>query len=237
MSAYTSREKGFTLLEMMVALCIIAALASIAIPRYAAYRERAQAAACLSNRYNIEMEERAHFLEQEEPGLTIDGIYKCPSGGVYVWLISDPKEPGYPRVICSLHGEDEVRESVPLTSLGSTFEEIAGGMIDLTKKYYSKYGSYPRSWGDYRYTDIGLDPDEWDTSYEGIIYKPTGNRIAIEPDEGFTFFVTDARGKEQKITPKNNKSLLYSMEDDKWYSKKIHKNTKIDIATLKVVGE
>lgn len=233
----TDSSEGFTLLELMVVILIMAALASIAIPRYAQYRQRAQAAACLSNRYNIDMAERAHFLEQNEPGLSIDEIYKCPSGGVYVWIISDPKDPGYPRVMCSVHGEIPAQETDSLTSLGSTPGEITDGMIRLIEDFYEEYGKYPRSWGDYRFTDIGLDPEEWSVSYEGIIYKPAGNRVALEPEEGFTFFVTDAKGRERKITARSNWNLVYSMKNDKWYFKKIKKNKEIDISTLKVVEE
>jgi len=27
----------------------------------------------------------------------------------------------------------------------------------------------------YRYTDLGLDPDDWVDGVDGIIYKPNGN--------------------------------------------------------------
>lgn len=230
----TRGGKGFTLLELMVVMFIIAALASIAIPRYAQYRQRAQAAVCLSNRYNIDMAESAHFLEQGEPGLAIDESYKCPSGGVYVWIISDPKDPGYPKVTCSVHGEIPAQETDSITSLGSTPGEIIDGMVSLIQDFYEKYGKYPRSWGDYRFTDIGLDPEEWSTSYDGIIYTPMGESVTIEPDEGFTLSFTDAKGREQELTSKSNWNLIYSIEDDKWYYKKINKNNVIDISTLRV---
>jgi len=96
-------SRGFTLLELMVAVAVMGALASIAIPQYAAYRGKVQAVHCLANRYNIEMEERAYFLDHNTPGLEIDPMYKCPCGGEYVWLISDPNDPGYPKVGCSIH--------------------------------------------------------------------------------------------------------------------------------------
>jgi len=105
-----SRENiplGFSLLEVMVAITIMGALASIAIPQYAAYREKARAASCLSNRHHIEMEERTYFLDHDVPNLEIDELYSCPSGGEYVWLISDPNDPDYPKIGCSIHGNGD----------------------------------------------------------------------------------------------------------------------------------
>lgn len=262
-------DDGFSLLELMVVIFILAALASIAIPRYVVYRQQALAAECLSNRHQAEMAERAYFLEYDQPSLAIADTYSCPSGGVYVWLVSDPEVSGYPKLICSLHGTTDSAESdnsavsVPtttdaiaapeqaaqdvaasaeteeteaLTSLGSSFEEIISQMVGLIEAFYTENDRYPRSWGDYRFTDIGLDPEEWAVSYDGIIYTPIGNRVTIEPAEGFRFFVTDIKGKEQEITPASNWNLLYSIEDEKWYFKMIHKNNEIDISTLTIVN-
>jgi len=94
---------GFILIELMVVIAIMGALASIAIPRYSSYRDKARAASCLANRYHIEMAERAYFLEHNEPNLRIDDLWSCPSDGVYVWLISDANDPDYPKVGCSIH--------------------------------------------------------------------------------------------------------------------------------------
>lgn len=94
---------GFILIELMVVIAIMGALASIAIPRYSSYRDKARAASCLANRYHIEMAERAYFLEHNEPNLRIDDLWSCPSDGVYVWLISDANDSDYPKVGCSIH--------------------------------------------------------------------------------------------------------------------------------------
>jgi len=97
------RMRGFMLVEMLIVIAVLVALISIAVPRFFAYTERARVAACLSNRYNIEQDKRSSYMNNEAQSLVIDNRYKCPSGGVYAWLISDPTDPSYPRVGCSLH--------------------------------------------------------------------------------------------------------------------------------------
>jgi hypothetical protein len=91
------------LIEMLMVIVTIGALASIAIPQYMNYREKALGAQCLSNRYHIDMEEAAFFAENGKTNLKIDERYKCPDGGTYVWLVMDPGDPDYPKIGCSIH--------------------------------------------------------------------------------------------------------------------------------------
>ncbi len=103
MKTYGNHSKGFTLLELMVVIAIMGVLASIAMPQYLAYRQKAYAAHCTANRYHIEMIEREYFVDHDVANLIIDESYKCPSGGVYVWLVPDTNDPEYPKVGCSIH--------------------------------------------------------------------------------------------------------------------------------------
>ena len=54
MKTRTSRTDGFTLVEIMIVVAIIAMLASIAIPNFVNARNKAQTTACINNLQQIE---------------------------------------------------------------------------------------------------------------------------------------------------------------------------------------
>ena len=225
-----SRIQGFMLLEMVVVIAIIAALFSIAVPSYVAYTETARAAACLSNRHNIQQDKIA--LNNDPPSLVIDNRYKCPSGGVYAWLVTDPTDPNYPRVGCSLHYAAAL---APLTSLGSTFTEITTAMISLINNFYQQKNRYPRSFDDYVFTDIGLNPAEWAQPVSGLYYSPGGNKVTIRPADGYTLTVKNLQGATLTLTPKLHWNLIYDMLTGGWYYHTITPSNAVDIKTLQVI--
>ena len=127
--------------------------------------------------------------------------------------------------------EDESEtETEELTSLGSTFTEISLAMITLMEAL-----GYGRTWGDYRYTDLGLDPEEWAEAIDHIYYKPGGSTLAIEPEDGYTFIVTDSGSDTRELSSTLNWNLIYNDLDGNWYYHYIDEDNIIDISTLQVV--
>ena len=83
-------KTGFTLVEIMISVLIVAVLASVAVPNYLRYRKPTQMTACISNLSKIHMAfEQAklagrHPSEVEEicgPGNFLPVIPLCPATG------------------------------------------------------------------------------------------------------------------------------------------------------------
>lgn len=122
--------EGFTLLELMVVLSMLAAIALTAVPHYQVYMDKGKTAACQLNRRHIEMDAQEAYLRTNQASLAIDPKYRCPSGGTYVWLVSDPAAAGYPMVICSLHGPATTAPAPP--AVEALFSSGFNTMDDLT---------------------------------------------------------------------------------------------------------
>jgi type II secretory pathway pseudopilin PulG len=145
-----NRISGFMLLELLIVIALLAALISIAVPSYVAYTEIARAASCLSNRHNIEQDKRTAYLNNDVPSLVIDNRYKCPSGGVYAWLVSDTADLNYPRIGCSLHygsvpeqGKKDYLILLNSNALNNTIKEVFASFTDYVSDWILKEKKMP----------------------------------------------------------------------------------------------
>lgn len=109
---------GFTLIEIMIVVAIIAILAAVAIPNIVKYRKSAQAASCVQNLTAIQNAKEKWMMDHTEvPTLAQisgdkDKLIKtspsCPAGGTYT-IGDDGVDPS-----CSLgqNGDDGTDKSV-----------------------------------------------------------------------------------------------------------------------------
>lgn len=60
-----NNEKGFTLIELMIVIAIIGILAAIAIPQFAAYRQRSYNAAANADLRNAATAQEAYYVDNQ----------------------------------------------------------------------------------------------------------------------------------------------------------------------------
>jgi len=253
-----NRESGFTIIELIVVLIMVAIMASIAMPRFFDFSEdakvaaeNAEVAAVRGGISNYAYESQANSRSPVFPAVLDEASsgFPSPSNPLFAGVLLQGMTGGYwektsPTRYTSPSGKTFVYDpgdgsflesGASLTPLGSTFDEITGGIIGLVQHYYDENGSWPRSWGDYRFTDLGLDAEVWsDVPYEGIIYTPVGNRISVKPESGWRFTAMGLDGVERVLTSDLNWNLWYDMNTSGWYYHNIDPSEVIDISTLQI---
>lgn len=77
----TSKQQGFTLIELMVVVVIVGILAAFAIPNFLRYRAQAMQAEARSNLAGIFVAETSFFSERKEYGNFTDVGFAIAEGG------------------------------------------------------------------------------------------------------------------------------------------------------------
>ena len=85
--------KGFTLVEIMIVVAIIAILAAVAIPNFINYRKQSQATACVDNLGQIRNAKELYLMSHTDVPADLTALCGsdkqikvtpvCPAGGTY----------------------------------------------------------------------------------------------------------------------------------------------------------
>ncbi len=235
---------GFSLVELMVVVAVLGILVAIAVPIYTSNTEAARIATDQANLatlnsvtglyrfsaviddgdiFNDINSDKERILRLVEAGYITDTLEPVQDEVEFNWDIG--------QQIWKL---DAQGSGIPLSPLGSTFTEISTNIIVLMQKKHAVTGSYGRTWGDFKYTDLGLDPVIWSQPVGHIIYKPSGKDLLITPEQGYTFLVNDYNGNLRKMSSTYNWNIVYNDITENWYYHSIKDDNLIDIETLMI---
>lgn len=65
-----NKQKGFTLIELMIVVAIIGILAAVAIPQFSSYRQKAFNSACQSDIRTLKLTQEAFYSDNQNYGVT-----------------------------------------------------------------------------------------------------------------------------------------------------------------------
>lgn len=116
-----------------------------------------------------------------------------------------------------------------------TIPAISSDFSDRIMAFYEDNGHWPRSWGSYAYTDIGLDPADWDEPVEGIYWRPHGRDFGLANRSGdnIEIYVEDLSGNRKHLY--NGWSIWCVPATDICYFHDIDSGNEVDITTIEIV--
>jgi type II secretion system protein G len=144
------QQRGFTLLEMMVVIAIIAILAAILIPNFTHARAQAATSACMANLKSVATAFELYYTDKQAyptgTNANIDGTATGASGALNGYLGQPPEDPAagagkyYTYTTTSSGGVNAYQIWCPGTHDPSTMKAFAAASSDTTLKYDSTRG-------------------------------------------------------------------------------------------------
>lgn len=110
------KDRGFSLIELIIAIAILIILTGLLAPQFMKYIEKSRKAACLNNidvmiqEYQVAMIDNQDIKPEEVLEMMVKRGMKCPSKGEYSIKHLDEE---HFLVNCSIHGDGEAESTDP----------------------------------------------------------------------------------------------------------------------------
>jgi len=126
-----ARAHGFSLLELMIAVVVVAILAAVAYPSYTDYVRRGNRAAAQAVLQDIGQRQQQHFAQRRQFGATLAGLnYTVPADVTRVYDITIATAAGPPPTftLTATPKAGTVQAPDPVLTLDSTGAKSPAGM-------------------------------------------------------------------------------------------------------------
>jgi len=119
-------KKGFTLIEIMIVVAIIAILAAIAIPNFIAYRQTAQANSCKGNIKQLQAAVEAYQIKYNKYPTGLADLTSDSDGGVPI-MKSTPTCPFASATYEYNAGDDTKAATITCPSANTSTHKVTDG--------------------------------------------------------------------------------------------------------------
>lgn len=115
------------------------------------------------------------------------------------------------------------------------FQSTAQDFMARMAAFYAEHGHWPKTRGQKRFLELGMNPGDWKQSLNGLIFNPRGDKVGLKNVRGdnIDIFVTDLKGNRVQL--KDNKNIWCVAASGKCYINNVKPNNEVDISTLEIV--
>ena len=155
---------------------------------------------------------------------------------VAVLLILGPRVGGvFSQVVAASSSAGEA--VAPPVAKNAVTLQIAADFLKRMQDFHEETGHWPRSWGDYKFTDLGLDPAEWAGAIEGVYWNPNGDKIGLANRAGddIQIYVNDLDGNRLHLY--DNWNIWCVAGSARCYYHSLAPENEVDIESLSIVHE